>query len=493
MEYLKIPISFYDFDSSFYINTHKDLKGANINTPQQAFFHWLNFGSHEGREYKCLKTNTVQSIRLTKNQRFHSPVDALKITRPLMSSMPSKHNVSSTTHATHHSVISSVPASGASGVSGVSQPVVTTLIKQNVSSPSHTAHHSIKVNTIKKASRSVGEKRYVYGDPVLNGVNYVKRGEKPNKKIITNPVDINAPKTDIKGIKDVKGHRIVSLDGGVICVMLYLFDIKMIRFFNSGKIEKLIEKYGEDQIHIYVGVQIFENRFVPSSSPSFDPLVVDKYIHDILGLGAKHVTIQKYMTADTRGGDIGSFIQLSKLARETGGDIYKWYMFIHSKTNFKWRCDLTAPLFNASFEKLDRSCGLYGSSKWLLSFNSSTCTKYTQHFNTLRRVFGMDGTCINQWQFVGGTMFILNDEIVKYIVLHGDEVYKELNTHHTPDYNWIINVEKTKKDRHGCVNDYEYRLRYGKSLLSDYMIEHACERFIGLIVAHLGFKVGRLT
>jgi hypothetical protein len=94
------------------------------------------------------------------------------------------------------------------------------------------------------------------------------------------------------------------------------------------------------------------------------------------------------------------------------------------------------------------------------------------------------------WQFVAGTMFLTRMEIIQYIVSHQiDEVYHLLNRINSVDINWLSVIDKLQKDAKGTCNDFQYRLRYGKPLLSDYMIEHTYERIIGLICQQMGYKI----
>jgi hypothetical protein len=99
-----------------------------------------------------------------------------------------------------------------------------------------------------------------------------------------------------------------------------------------------------------------------------------------------------------------------------------------------------------------------------------------------------DITGLNKsWEFVGGTIMTLSIEVLRYIYDHHlDEVYGLLNYENSEDSQWLKVLSVQCKDPRGCGNDLSYRQRYGKSLLSDYMIEHTYERILGLIVNHVG-------
>jgi len=58
------PMKKISFDWKFYIETHKDLREAGIDTEEKAIAHWKKFGRREGRIY-CVGTNTqVPEVQL---------------------------------------------------------------------------------------------------------------------------------------------------------------------------------------------------------------------------------------------------------------------------------------------------------------------------------------------------------------------------------------------------------------------------------------------
>lgn len=265
-----------------------------------------------------------------------------------------------------------------------------------------------------------------------------------------------------------------------IAITLFIYDINMIKYFKS-KIDIIINKYGSHNIHLYVGIKTYENRFVK------DIENVEQYTKEQFNY--RNIYIQIYDTVDnSRGGDIGGYLQLTKYASSQYD--YKWYIILQSKTNLKWRNDLVIPLLNTDLSKFDDNIGLIGSSRWMLDFNLNTNTKYNYHFQRLIEIMGISWeqfSKMERWSFVGGSIFIINNTVVNYLNNYNTQFYSLLNTHHSIDINWINNL--AYKDRKNCNNDYEYRVKYKKSLLSDYMIEHTFERFIGYIVKHLNLRV----
>jgi hypothetical protein len=206
-------------------------------------------------------------------------------------------------------------------------------------------------------------------------------------------------------------------------------------------------------------------------------------------LGLISNPVVKCQYSENRGGDIGGFLLLSKTVIQSGTD-YKYVIFIHSKTKAQWRKDLCHCLFDLPFDNLEKfkNMGLISARKWIYTFSQSEYRRYQYHMIELCTIYGLN--CEKEWQFVAGTMFLARIDIIKYIVEHDiDRVYYMLNRVDSVDINWQNIVGELRKDTRGTTNDYQYRLRYRKSLCSDYMIEHTFERIIGLICQHLGYKL----
>ena len=270
--------------------------------------------------------------------------------------------------------------------------------------------------------------------------------------------------------------------GFKIAVMIHIFDVNMFPFFVSY-INHLGQQYVNDNFDIYVNV-------VQENNPYQGDLkrTVSDYIKTI-----KNPNVS-YFLNENRGGDIGGFLLLSKYIIDINID-YKYVIFAHSKTRSQWRKDLCQTLFNINFETLAKTpqVGIIGCKKWLHTFDpkiqQDEYRRFKYHMVDLCNIYGIDSE--DSWQFIAGTMFMADISIIKYIVSHQiEEVYFKLNKPESIDINWLtIVTEELKKDPKGTGNDLQYRLKYGKPLHPDYMIEHAFERIIGLICKHLELKV----
>ena len=88
-----------------------------------------------------------------------------------------------------------------------------------------------------------------------------------------------------------------------IAILIYMYDINMSLYFKN-KISLLMNKY--DNIHIYIGIKTFENKFISSS---FD---IYKFINSHFDY--KNVFIHLFdIEENSKGGDIGGFLKLSKI------------------------------------------------------------------------------------------------------------------------------------------------------------------------------------
>ena len=72
---------------------------------------------------------------------------------------------------------------------------------------------------------------------------------------------------------------------------------------------------------------------------------------------------------------------------------------------------------------------------------------------------------------------------------HFDIIYEMFNSNDSTDENWLHYINVSKKDAKSCKNDFEYRKKFGKSLLPDYMFEHTYERMFGLISKNLNLEI----
>jgi hypothetical protein len=270
--------------------------------------------------------------------------------------------------------------------------------------------------------------------------------------------------------------------GFKIAVLIHIFDINLFPFFISY-LNHLSNLYLNDNFDIYINI-------VEENSPYKGDLklAIKAHIKNLINPNFS------YFLSENRGGDIGGFLLLSKYIIESGID-YKYAIFVHSKTRAQWRKDLCQTIFNIPFEQLSKTpdMGLISSKKWLMTFDpikqKEEYQRFRYHLVDLCEIYDVE--CRQAWQFIAGTMFLANIELIKYIAkTRIDEVYEKLNKLDSIDINWLTLVtDELRKDPRGTGNDLQYRLKYGRSLHPDYMIEHTFERIIGLICNKLGLKV----
>lgn len=377
------PIDFNDFDTVFYLATNVDLVPNGIITPQQAYLHWINYGTYENRKVKNLKTGEIHEFKIGNNIKYNSNIQTK----------------------------------------------------------------------------------------------------------IQNNTRITGPKQIIQ--KDHNDNRVID-DKNInfkIAIMLYIFNMTLAHCFKKSKIDLLIDKYGEDNVHLYIALPISDNPTID------DGLNINDHIKKLYPY--KNVFIHilgEYNYLDYKyhnGGDIGGLVFLSKCVTtqmDENNIKYKWCIFLHTKTNDEWRNELCKGIFNINYNKLTDNIGLIGSNKWLLIFNSQKNKNYSYHLDNLCKIYEINLNNNPIWKFVGGTIFIANISIIQKISQYEYLTYSILNSPISSDNNWISKMEKLGKDRLGCHNDYEYRLKYNKTLLSDFMVEHTFERFIGLISKNLNLK-----
>ena len=216
---------------------------------------------------------------------------------------------------------------------------------------------------------------------------------------------------------------------------------------------------------------------------------LNKLVNDIIGTRTKNIEI---MHNPNRGGDIGSFLLLTEKLL-TSGRNYQYLMFFHTKSNHIWRNTMIKALNTLKLEHLTKfsDIGLIGSNNYLYHFHYTSNNDYEQHLQTISETLGMPYTLNenDKCPFIAGTIFLLNTQVIKGLdpkkLL---TLYQRLNTAFTIDYNWQEKMHQLKKKVNGANNDYHYRHLYGKSLHSDFMIEHTLERYIGILVKMSGLK-----
>lgn len=275
-------------------------------------------------------------------------------------------------------------------------------------------------------------------------------------------------------------HELIDLKFK-IAIMIHIFDVHLMRGFILY-LNSLNIGYNSNNFDIYFNI-------VEENNPYQGDLKL--YVNEQIKLISNPNVYCHY--GQNRGGDIGGFMILSKIVIQSGID-YKYAIFVHSKNKNHWRIGLCRCIFDIKYELLEKipDVGIISAKKWVYPFDPSKqpeeYRKFKYHLIELCRVYGLDSN--KSWNFIAGTMFLANISIIKYIVSHEiDNVYHMLNRTDSVDINWVSIMDEKGKDRKNAPNDYYYRLKYGKSLVSDYMIEHTFERTIGLICDHLGLKV----
>ena len=266
-----------------------------------------------------------------------------------------------------------------------------------------------------------------------------------------------------------------------VAILLHIYNIDLFPFFVKN-LNYLNENYCKENFDIYINI-VEDNPYTGDLRSA-----VSEYISTI-----QNPSISFFFN-ENRGGDIGGFMLLSKYIIGLEID-YKYIIFAHSKAKANWRKELCQTIFNIKFESLPdcKDLGLIGSKEWIHTFDRfkhpDEYRRFKYHLDTLCQNYEVN--CDQPWQFVAGTMFLANISIIKYIADHNiDSMYFKLNKPESVDANWLnLMIEEFKKDTRGVGNDLQYRIRYGKSLHPDYMIEHGVERIIGLISHHLNLKV----
>lgn len=328
-------------------------------------------------------------------------------------------------------------------------------------------YYLLKNPDIKKAGINTPEKCYNHW--IITG-----RKEKRSVRKINKPViKVSQP------IKIVKTR--INLDFK-IAIMIHVFDINTIHCFMSY-LKDITNIYEPSNFDIYFNICEEDNPAGSSLHEKVTELLPQN--------GELNIHV---IYSPNRGGDIGGFIILCQQVINSNVD-YKYAIFVHSKNKLKWRIDLCHAVFNLKFEELPHKLdiGLYCSSKWIQKFKTQSedpvnFKHFSYHLIELQNIYQLDTS--KSWTFVAGTMFLADIKIIKYIYDHQiEKVYNMLNRVDSIDINWLSIMKELNKNTLGTTNDYQYRLKYKHSLLSDFMIEHTYERIIGLICNHLNLKI----
>jgi len=214
-------------------------------------------------------------------------------------------------------------------------------------------------------------------------------------------------------------------------------------------------------------------------------------------------------THENRGFDIASFFSLCQLIMQRK---YDFVLKLHTKSDTTWRKSLIAPLLETPLQAKaalalfkDPKVGMVGARSWVIQMNNDWGI-YHHHITEICK----------RWQvplvpchFVGGTVFwvrwSLFESVMKRVDL--DRVVASTNDENTLDWSWYLlhysdlraagvdDEEKAlahwrdhgKAERRAC--NVLYGRKHGIPIWVDGMIEHAYERFFGLLVTHGGQTV----
>lgn len=420
-------ISIDDFDWKYYLNKNNDLFKCGIRAKSDLYRHWINCGCYENRLVRRVSSGEELRVGLDREEKMIQSKE--EIDRIIMEN-------EKMIHLKKKGVTITLPMS----------PSIKTLIDYNT-------------NTKRSTSMKV---------------------EHQNKKI--------------PSIRLMQKQPVIKLNFKM-AIMIHIFDIELCSFY-INYLNKISNKYCQDDIDIYINFVLEENPF--SKDENIVKEAIDKHIQNISNSN------MYYCFSENRGGDIGGLYVLSKIVNEKVINEkvdYKYVIFAHTKKNAEWRKDLVKAIFNYRFENLPKktNLGILGCKQWIYTIEprvkSSTneLNRYKYHLDDLCKMYDVEEEVKSSWRFIAGTMFIADIRVIQYLVKDENvsgAVYYRLNKLSTLDVNWHnIVVNELKLDPLGAGNDLAYRMRYGKPLHPDYMIEHTIERLIGLICKKLKLSV----
>jgi len=449
-EYINIPIDIDDFDYHYYLKNNNDLVKANVINLVQCYTHWLNYGCYENRKVRSSKTGKEIILSLNKNQKL------IKINKHLPKPEINKSEINK--------------------------------LEINKSEINKPEINKSEINKSEIKKRSETPKPISYPNANLN-TNFNSKIFNPkyyNPKL-TNPRLPN-PRLPSPSVIEQEHTFPIKLTKP-FAILIHIYNTKYLSFFTKN-IQLLYSKYTKDSFDIFINIVYISNKQEVINNEN-----------NIIKEELKKIYKPTVIYSDNKGGDIGGFLQLCKLLDL---DKYNGVSFCHSKTKDKWRIDLCSSIFNYNYSNDELNFGLLGNTKWIHTLdpqkNKVNYERFSSHFITLFKIYDFNDylelsinkkySDIKKWEFIAGTMFIANIKIIKYIVDHNiDYTYSLLNKLDSVDENWLKIIKEMRLDNKGCGNDLCYRVKYGKPLHADFMIEHAFERLIGLICEKLNLKI----
>jgi len=208
------------------------------------------------------------------------------------------------------------------------------------------------------------------------------------------------------------------------------------------------------------------------------------------------------------GFDIGGFFYSLKEIKDTG-KIYDFVIKIHTKSSKEWRRQLLAPFRDVCetvsiFEK-NVNVGMIGCKERLYNIIRSWDHYNLYHINHILDNFNYPDFDPKSL-FVGGTIFMIRFSILQDILNKNIEnLISELNDEYSLDKNWYIlanNLDISHEEAEEHWNTHGKYENMSPNVIHkglypntssknhrDGMIEHAYERFFGIIIEHKGYKI----
>lgn len=237
---------------------------------------------------------------------------------------------------------------------------------------------------------------------------------------------------------------------------------------------------------------------------------VDTYITVLDDINVKKEELEKFLNTEIYfykipniGFDIGGFLfVLNKINKN-----YDYIIKSHTKTIGEWRKELLNIFRDMEhvykiFE--DKTIGMLGSQNWILPV-SENCEINKYHLENLYFKF-YSKKIETGYYFIAGTIFMARFSIFKNLIK--ENLFLRLNTEYTLDINWyqLKNVHPNlnfNSDEEVIEHYWNNKDLYSPNLLAklkqpetksrtyrDGMIEHALERFFGIICSESGLKIG---
>ena len=216
------------------------------------------------------------------------------------------------------------------------------------------------------------------------------------------------------------------------------------------------------------------------------------------------------ITSENRGMDIGGFLKMLPLVF-SASQKYDYVLKLHTKSASGWRRSLITPICGNSHQvklclqifQTQSQVGMIGSGRHLYreTRHKRPNCYYLQQLATDFKV--PYGDC----QFIGGTMFWIRTSLLEN-VFHNQDIevlWNKLNTPQTLDPHWyLVNYHDTGvatvtqarqhwelqgKEAGRYCNCLDARERGSNKYVADGMLEHAMERFFGLVTKVQGKTV----